>query len=398
MVSPSAPPPHAWNVCTGLEPALAGLYRGILDFARALDAPVVSFGASPAPHDAAPAPIDDASVSIQRIACGPQPPGYDALFVGPAADRAARRLVAPADLLVAHSLFRGHVGWTARTARRTGAAMWSVPHGCLDPRGLAHRWLAKRAWLEFGGGRALERAEVSVFATHRERDKAAPWTFSRRTAVVPWPLALPDLGGRDAARERFRGRLGLPGSAGLLLSVARLHSVKRPRETVAAFCTAAGPDDHLVVVGGDDDVTAARLRQTIPEPHRGRVHLVGPLHGAALHEARLAADGFISLSLKENFCYAFAEALAYGLPAIVSPGHDLAWELPQDRSGRRPWGWLLPDDTPRSAAEAVAEFVRQRRSPGGRGPAAPPAGAAARAWLAEHCAAERFRARLLGLR
>ena len=238
-------------------------------------------------------------------------------------------------------------------------------------------------------------AAVSVFATHRERDKAAPWTFSRRTAVVPWPLPLPGIDERPAARLRFRRRLGIPEDAGILLSVGRLHSVKRPLETVAAFAAGAGPDDHLVMAGMDDDVTAARLRLAIPEPLRGRVHLPGPLHGAALHEARLAADGSIALSWKENFGYSLAEALAYELPVIVSPGHDLAWELPRDRAGRWPYGWLLRDDEPATAAAAVAEFARLRRErPGAAGLGRC---SSARSWVAEELAPERFRERLLGL-
>lgn len=379
--------PRAWNVCTGLSPALAGLHRGIMDFSRALDAPVISFGDATAGDTADPA--------VHHVPCGPSPPGYEGLVVGPAASRRAAALAADAELLVVHSLFRGHVGWAAGMARHGGRSAWFVPHGSLDPQALAHRPLVKRAWFELGGGRALAAAAVAVFATHRERDKATPWTFSRRTAVVPWPLPLPGIAERPAARLRFRRRLGIPEEAGILLSVGRLHSVKRPRETVAAFAAGAGPDDHLVMAGMDDDVTAARLRLAIPEPLRGRVHLPGPLHGAALHEARLAADGSIALSWKENFGYSLAEALAYELPVIVSPGHDLAWELPRDRTGRWPYGWLLPDDAPATAAAAVAEFARLRRE-------RPEAAglrrlSSARSWVAEELAPERFRERLLRL-
>lgn len=359
-----------------------------MDFARALESPVISFGRDDAGM------VGASEVPVRRVACGLNPPGYPCLFVGPSAARAADRIVAGADLLVVHSLFRGHVGWALRHAGRSGARLWSVPHGCLDPWGLRHRWPLKRAWLAMYGSRFLEQASVVIFATRREREKARAWTGSVRTAIVPWPVELPAIGDREAARARFRQRLSIPDSAIILLYAARMHSMKRPLETVEAFCDSDSRDSHLVMAGMDDDIRSAELAASVPSSHRGHIHFPGPLHGLELRDAWLAADGFISLSYRENFGYSFAEALGYGLPAIVSPGHDLAWDLPVNRDGRWPYGWLLPDDSHRSATDAITEFIRRQQAIDPDQRCHSLHYSAARPWVAEHLDPVRFREHL----
>jgi glycosyltransferase involved in cell wall biosynthesis len=57
------------------------------------------------------------------------------------------------------------------------------------------------------------------------------------------------------------------------------------------------------------------------------VHILGPVFGEAKRTLLLGSDALVSLSLKENFGFAVAEAVVGGLPVIVSPGVDLASEL-----------------------------------------------------------------------
>jgi glycosyltransferase involved in cell wall biosynthesis len=140
----------------------------------------------------------------------------------------------------------------------------------------------------------------------------------------------------------------------------------------------------------DGDLTQADIRAAIPPASRDRVHLIGPLAGADLAAAQLACDGFISLSFQENFGYAAAEAMAYELPVILSPGHDLAHEMPA-LAGRFACGWLLGDDAHTTAVAAIREFATASDGP------LAAAGATGRTWVAETLAFERFRDRLTRL-
>lgn len=383
---------RSWNVCVDHQPGHGGLYRGIRDFARALGGDILSF-------DGLPLPAEEGSggPSVRRIMAGRGWLGRRVLTIDDAAAHAADTVVAMADLLVIHSLFRAHAPWARDWALRHRRGYWAVPHGCLDPAGMARRSAAKHFWLWRHGRRLFANADAVVFATRRERDKAAKWIGSATAVVVPWPVELPALTAAARARVEFRARCGIPEHAPILLFVGRLHTTKRPRQLIRAFTAAGAEDCHLVIVGMDENLTQADLQAEIQHTFSGRVHLVGELRGDRLHEAWLAADGYISLSEKENFGYSAAEALSYGLPVILSPGHDLAYELPTRGDGSLACGWLLPDDAPASATQAIREWgalVAPRM--------AAPHGLAAmrttgRSWAADNLSFDAFRNALRGL-
>ena len=386
---------RSWNVCVAHAPQHAGLYRGIEDFRRALDGRILSFDDARRTMLAA-----DDRRKVVRLACSGTPLHRRFHLLSQIAARNAEAAVADADLLIAHSMFRAHCAWTRDWAYRHGCRYWAVPHGCLDPQGMARRGIWKRLWMWSQGTAFLRDAERAIFATQRELDKARPWLPKNRVrdyaAVIHWPVPLPALDGRDRARAEVRRRLGIPDDQRILLFVGRLHSTKRVRETVDAFCAADPTGCHLVIVGMDGDLTAAQVAAAVPAEFRRRVRVVGEMLGTALHDMWLAADGYISLSMKENFGYSCAEALAYGLPVILSPGHDLAAELPM-KDGRLTCGWWLPDGRKSSAMEAITEWIAafgRNDAAAARGRAMQTAG---REWAAENLSFERFQERLVSL-
>jgi glycosyltransferase involved in cell wall biosynthesis len=375
------------NVCLTHDPAYGGLHRSVQDFSRALSSPVLSFDDGRGERVGV-----EEGVSVRRIGCGTGWLARDCRVMSAATARQADAAVADADLLVVHSLFRGHATWAQAWAKRHGRRYWAVPHGCLDPWGLAHRGLLKRLWLEWGGRSYLAHADRIVVSSQRSLEKSLAWIPdgrpADRTVVVHWPVDLPRLDDQAAARAAFRRQHGIPEASRLLLFVGRLHAVKRPIETVEAFCqaTAAASQEncHLAVIGMDGDLIQADIHAAIPSACRGRVHVVGPLAGADLAAAMLAGDGFISLSFQENFGYAAAESLAYGLPVILSPGHDLAHEMPA-RDGRFACGWLLGDDAQATAVAAIRDFATASDA------TLAAAGATGRSWVADTLSFERFR-------
>ena len=384
------------NVCVEHQPAHGGLYRAIRDFAQALGGDILSFEGGAADHVSGPG-----SPAIYRIQAGRGWLARKVLSVDSVAASQADAVAADADLLVSHSLFRAHAPWARNWAERHSRPYWVVPHGCLDPAGLARRAAGKRLWLWRYGGRLFAEAHALVFATRRERDKAAAWTRQHcgstgdagrpQNVVVPWPVALPSLAGADLARENFRKRHGIPEGAPILLSVGRLHTTKRPLQVIRAFAASDAVPTHLVIVGMEENLTRAGLQAETPASVAGRVHLVGELQGTALAEAWLAADGYISLSAKENFGYAAADALAHGLPVILSPGHDLAYELPGAEQRQIDCGWLLPDDSLQSAVQAIQEWAVLVTAPSGMPRRLEGLRETGRNWAADNLSFERFR-------
>ena len=147
----------------------------------------------------------------------------------------------------------------------------------------------------------------------------------------------------------------------------RLHSCKRPLETLRAISIAEEPNLHVIVVGPHYDVSKEECERAIGNAGK-RMHWVGQVYGDSKWRYISAADGYITLSEKENYNYCLAECLSAGLPVIVSPGNDLSGELLPVKCG-----WMLSDNLEASAVGAIKEFcsasgnVLRAMSENGRG-------------------------------
>lgn len=372
------------NLCMGHDPALAGLYRGVNAFSDALDAPILSVE----PTNRAYAPCEG---TVFRLEATNDWDIFSTHRLNRSAVVATESLLHDTRLLVVHSMFRGHAEFAMRFAAERRKHYWAVPHGCLDPWGMSRRRLQKRLWMAAIGQRYIAHAGHVLFSSKREAEKAIGWTHGARTAVVHFPVALPDLRPQDAAKKSLRGKLGLPESVRILMYVGRLNAMKRPRSLLQAFLRAEAAKLVLVFVGADDDVTTTELARAIPRSEAGRVRFTGALGGGDLEEAYLAADGFISLSHRENFGFSLAEACAYGLPFIATPGHDLVHEMPRGGPAAGGLGWVLPDTSEAAAVQAIQAFVAASES------RLRCMGDHARAWVADNLSPEAFRSRLAAL-
>jgi glycosyltransferase involved in cell wall biosynthesis len=347
--------PLIWDVCAAYNPVHAGLYQSITNFARAIDGRVLSFdgGLEQASREAFCLPLS-------RVR--PWPlflNGAAHLIAGPCR-READRLTAGADLLIVHSLFRGHVPWAASWAARTGRPYIAVPHGCLDPWGLSQRAMAKMIWLKKWGKPFLSNAAAVIFSSTRELEKARPWLGGNHATVIHWPVELPDYSDTTIAahRKAFRDRHHIRDDARVLLWLSRFHTMKRPLHVIETFLAARSRNTVLVMAGIDGDLSAHDLQAAIASIEPGAVLALGPLHGDAKTQAFHASDGFLSLSFRENFCYSMAEAMAYGLPVIVTHGHDLAWDMIADE-GSFKCGWFVESDESHDAAAAISAFATE---------------------------------------
>ena len=257
-------------------------------------------------------------------------------------------------LMVIHGMFRYHAQWAARFARTAGVPYWVVPHGSLDPWVFSYRSIQKKTWMRLIGSRILREAKSVIVTTAREADKAAHFLAGCNAHVVRLPVQEAATSGREEARLSVREQLGIPTSARILLFLGRLHPMKRVVETIEAVHKASQPDVHLVVVGpGSPELSVDDCRAHAHRLKTRNVHVVGPHFGAAKNRWLLSADGFISLSHRENFNYSAAEALYFGLPVILSPGNDLASEFSTCRAG-----WLLGSFALDEEIRAIREFGR----------------------------------------
>lgn len=267
----------------------------------------------------------------------------------------AELALAKSNILSVHSFYRYHALWVNRMSNRYGVPYWFVPHGILDPWVMKKAAFAKKIFWEAGGRKFLDQASTVICSTTRERDKAMRQFELPAADVIHWPVKVPDCSEREARRNELRRHLGVPDSARVLLYFGRLHSMKRPLETIRAVAAVRSERLHLVIVGNDQDVTLKDCYNlAVKLGVERRVHLVGPVYGKAKYDYMFASDGYISMSNRENFNHTAAESMSAGLPLILSPGNDLFSDIEPVNCA-----WGLVDDQIVTATRVIECFANK---------------------------------------
>lgn len=116
----------------------------------------------------------------------------------------------------------------------------------------------------------------------------------------------------SAERDALRNRLGLPLHARLFVSTGHLDPRKDPVTAIDGFLAAARQSDQFLVLGD------GTMREELKSRYRqsGQVRFLGRV--ANVQEYLQASDYFISASLAEGLPNAVLEALACGLPCLLS--------------------------------------------------------------------------------
>jgi glycosyltransferase involved in cell wall biosynthesis len=156
-----------------------------------------------------------------------------------------------------------------------------------------------------------------------------------------------------AQRPDLRRRLGIEDDDVVVLSVARLVEEKRPDALVRAVAAAADPRLVLMVVGeGPERAALEALARSLDV----RLLLPGDLPWDEVVETYVAADLFALLSARETWGVVVNEALACGLPLVLSDRVGAAADLLRDGEN----GVLVPDGDVAVAAQALRRLAGDR--------------------------------------
>jgi poly(glycerol-phosphate) alpha-glucosyltransferase len=195
------------------------------------------------------------------------------------------------------------------------------PHGTL-PR-TTGRSAVKRAWDLAFGRRLARRFDGVVALTTSEVDEARVWWRSLGVpppsiAVIPNGVVIP--ANSTSRREN-------PTDGPTVLFVGRLHARKGIQFLIPAFAqavAAGGLDNARLCIIGPDEGMLAHAQQLAAELGIGdRVTFTGLLTGTARDEALANADLFVLPAVGEGLSIAALEAMADGLPVILTPGCNL---------------------------------------------------------------------------
>lgn len=261
-----------------------------------------------------------------------------------------RESVASYDVVHIHALFSFASTAAAHAAKRRGVPFILRPLGTLAPYGMAQHALLKRTSWQLFERRMIANAAAIHFTSTAERDEALRLT-SLRSEVVPLGIDIQACSTRRVEHEGLR-----------LLFLSRIHPKKQVDVLLRAVARA--PDVTLIVAGDGEAAYVTALKTLASELGiAGRVEWTGHVSGADKMRVLAEADVFVLPSVNENFGIAVVEALASGLPVIVSRGVAIHNEIEAAGAG------IIADDVHAVARGVTALFdaaLRERMGAQGR--------------------------------
>ena len=120
--------------------------------------------------------------------------------------------------------------------------------------------------------------------------------------------------------DTLRQTWGISPNEKVILYLGRISPIKNLEQLILAFAKADLPNLRLVLVGPSlEPAYEARLHALIATQHlESTVLMAGPLYGEEQRAALALADLFVLPSLNESFGNAAAEAVAAGVPVLLT--------------------------------------------------------------------------------
>ncbi len=249
--------------------------------------------------------------------------------------RALKAEVGRFDVVHLHSLYLYSDWATARACRIHGVPYILRPHGSLDPYQYRQHRLRKFIAEQLFQNNVTRHAAALHFTSEDEMRLAEPYAFGVPGVVVPLGL---DLAAYSALPPKgaFRALHPEIGPRPILLFLGRLHEKKGLDVLARAFadCVRRGSDAFLVIAGPDDGMLAPTQRILAEEGMAGRALFTGMVTGADKLALFADADLFALPSHSENFGISVVEALACGVPVLISDHVNLWREVEAAGCGR----------------------------------------------------------------
>jgi len=245
------------------------------------------------------------------------------------------------DLVIVNGLWNYCAFGALRGLRKETTPYVVYTHGMLDPwfrKTYPVKYFIKQIFWWLSEGRLMSGASAAIFTTEEERLLARnefwPWRV-RDERVVPYGIA--DVGGdRQAHVAAFRTAFPDLEKRRFLLFLSRIHPKKGVDILIQAFGSLARAyPDVDIVIGGPDEIGLRKNLEELAESQgvARRVHWLGMLRGGVKWGAYLAADAFVLPSHSENYGIVVAEALACGMPVLITDKVNIWREIEASGAG-----------------------------------------------------------------
>jgi len=244
------------------------------------------------------------------------------------------------DVIIVRGIWQFHSLATWRAVRRSKTPYVVFTDGMLDPwfkNTYPLKHLKKRLYWPWAEYRVLRDAGAVLFTSEEER-RLARQSFSRYSAreKVVGQGSIHPTGDAGAQLAAWFSRFPHLRGKRLVLFLGRIHPKKGCDLAIRAFARvlASQPDWRLVMAGPDQVGIRRALERLAADLNiSDKVTWTDMITGEVKQGALRSAEVFLLPSHQENFGIAVAEALAYGVPALISNKINIWREVEQDGGG-----------------------------------------------------------------
>jgi len=232
-----------------------------------------------------------------------------------------------------HSIWLRTLAYAAAAARARECPLVISPRGMMSDWAWAHRRWRKQlaSWFVHPG--AFRQAAAWHATSHEEAQDIRRRGFTQPICVAPNGVSVPDRGEIDDSRRFWTEICPATRSRPVALFYSRLHRKKRVRELIDLWLSQPRGDWLLLVVGTPEEYRAEELVAELRT--RGKADQVAVFDGTQRPAPYGVASLFLLPSHSENFGLVIAEALAAGVPALVTDS------TPWLRLGEQEAGWCV---------------------------------------------------------
>ena len=244
--------------------------------------------------------------------------GPGTLGLSPGLSQALTETAFAGAVIHVHGLWKLTSLVSLRVSRKAGVPRMVSPHGMLDRWALEQSALRKRlAWRLYEAANMGEAGCLHALCDAEVR-QIRDFGLRNPVAVIPNGMDLP----APAAQGVPTPATQLAGGRKVLLFLSRIHPKKGLIPLVRAWsqCAPKHLDWLLVIAGPDEDGHQEEVRRLVTAMRLGEsVAFVGAQYGGSKVAWLHAATAFVLPSFSEGFPVAILEALAYGLPVLMTP-------------------------------------------------------------------------------